>query len=143
VRGRARSPLSHGRTFELLQTHLLCRRPLSGEPEADWPTVLAALASGSAWLACPCVAPARGARLWAEIADGALVPMGAEAPAGRAVLRLRLPRTADVRVLRDGAPVHEVRAATLDLDLEAGGVYRVEARIDGRLWLLSNPVHLR
>jgi hypothetical protein len=36
-----------------------------------------------------------------------------------------------------------VRAATLDLDLEAGGVYRVEARIDGRLWLLSNPVHLR
>jgi PHP domain len=143
LRGRVRSPLSHHRTFDLLQTHLLCERPLSGYPEADWHTVLAALAAGGAWLVCPCVAPARGARLWAELADGAAIPMGAEAPAGRAVLRARLPRTADVRVVRDGAPLHEVRAAALDLDIEARGVYRVEARIDGRLWLLSNPVHLR
>jgi hypothetical protein len=143
VRGRVRSPLSHRRTFELLQTQLLCERPLSGDPEADWQTVLAALASGAAWLACPCVAPARGARLWAELADGGMVAMGAEAPAGRAVLRARLPRPAHVRVLRDGAPVHEGRAAALDVDIDARGVYRVEARIDGRLWLLSNPVHLR
>jgi PHP domain len=143
VRGRVHSPLSHRRTFELLQTHLLCERPLSGDLEADWRTVLAALAAGAAWLACPCVAPARGARLWAELPGGTVVAMGAEAPAGRAVLRVRLPRSADVRVLRDGAPLQERRAAAVDLDIEARGVYRVEARIDGRLWLLSNPVHLR
>jgi hypothetical protein len=69
--------------------------------------------------------------------------MGAEAPAGRAVLRVRLPRAADVRVLRGGAPVHEAHVAALNLDIEARGAYRVEARIEGRLWLLSNPVHLR
>jgi hypothetical protein len=143
VRGRVRSPLSHRRTFDLLQTYLLCERPMSGEPEADWRTVLAALAAGAAWLACPCVAPAHGARLWAELADGSTTPMGAEAPAGRAVLRVRLPNVADVGVLRDGSPFHQARAAALDLDIEAPGVYRVEARIDGRLWLLSNPVHLR
>jgi hypothetical protein len=143
VRGRVRSPLSHRRTFDLLQTNLLCERSLSGDPGTDWRTVLAALAAGAAWLACPCVAPARGARLWAELADGASIPMGAEAPAGRAVLRVRLPRPADIRVLRDGEPVREARAAALELDIEARGVYRAEARIDGRLWLLSNPVHLR
>jgi PHP domain len=143
VRGRVRSPLSHRRTFELLQTHLLCERSLTGDPRGDWRTVLAALASGAAWLACPCVAPARGARLWADLADGGNIPMGGETSAGRAVLRMRLPRPADIRVLRDGAPLREARAAELNLDVEAPGVYRAEARIDGRMWLLSNPIHLR
>jgi len=143
VRGRIRSPLSHRRTFELLQTHLLCERPLTGEADADWRTVLTALAAGAAWLACPCVAPAHGARLWTELADGSTVPMGAEAPAGRGVLRVRLPRVAEVGVLRDGARFHQARVAALNVDVTARGVYRVEARIDGRLWLLSNPVHLR
>ena len=143
VRGRVRSPLSHRRTFDLLRTHLLCERPLSGEPEADARTLLDALAAGAAWLACPCVAPAAGSRLWAEGPDGGVVPMGGEAPAGRAVLRVRLPREADVRVLRNGAAVREARAAALDVDIAEPGAYRVEARITGRLWLLSNPVYLR
>ena len=70
VRGRVRSLLSHGRTFGLLRTHLLCERPLSGDAGADRATLLAALRAGAAWLTCPFVAPARGARLWAELDDG-------------------------------------------------------------------------
>ena len=61
----------------------------------------------------------------------------------RCVLRVRMPQGADVRVIRDGAAVHEARVAALDLDVGEPGRYRVEARIDGRLWLLSNPVYLR
>jgi hypothetical protein len=143
VRGRVRSPLPHDRTFNLLRTHLLCERPLSGEPRGDERTLLAALAAGAAWLTCPCVAPATGARLWAERPDGTVVAMGADAPAGRAVLRIRLPREADIQVIRDGSPMQEARDAALDLDIHEAGCYRVEARIDGRVWLLSNPVHLR
>jgi PHP domain len=143
VRGRVRSPLSHKRTFDLLRTHLLCERPLTGDTEEDWRTVLTALRAGSAWLTCPCVAPAHGARLWAEREDGTVVPLGGEAPAGRAVLRVRLPQAAEVRVIRDGAPLEQARASTLDVPIAARGVHRVEARIEGRLWLLSNPVHLR
>jgi hypothetical protein len=143
VLGRVLSPLSHERTFGLLRTHLLCERPLTGDPAADRATLLAALGAGAAWLACPFVAAAEGARLWAERADGATIPMGGEAPAGPAALRVRLPRSADVVVLRDGAPIHQTRAAALDTDLEGAGGYRVEARIGGRLWLLSNPIHLR
>jgi hypothetical protein len=69
--------------------------------------------------------------------------MGGETPAGEATLRLRLPAVADVTVVRDGAPWHQARAPALDVPIRARGVYRVEARIAGRLWLLSNPVHLR
>jgi hypothetical protein len=145
VRGRVRSPLSHAATFGLLRTHLLCERPLTGDPEVDRRTIVAALRAGAAWLACPCVAPAYGARLWARRADGTIIPMGGEGPAGAAaaVLHVRLPQAADVRVLRDGALIEQAHAAALDVPISAPGVHRVEARIDGRLWVLSNPVHLR
>ena len=143
VRGRVRSPLPHRRTFDLLRTHMLCKRALTGDVEGDWQTVLSALGAGAAWLTCPCVAPAYGARLWADRPDGSVTSMGAEGPAVPSVLRLRLPREAELRVLRNGAPFHRARGAQLELPIENPGAYRVEARIDGRLWLLSNPVHLR
>ena len=143
VRGRVLSPLPHRRTFDLLRTHLLCERALTGEPETDWRTVVAALRAGSAWLACPYVAPAGGARLWAERPDGSIIAMGGEAPADRSVLRVRLPRAAKLRVIRDGTLLQQAHDAELDLEISARGVYRVEAEIDGRLWLLSNPIHLR
>jgi len=143
VRGRVHSPLPHTRTFRLLRTHLLGDRPLTGAPEADRATLLRALAAGAAWLSCPFVAPAHGARLWAEQADGQSIQMGGEAPAGRTLLRVRLPVPADIVVIRDGAPLHEVHQTAFDLGIELPGVYRVEARIGGRLWLLSNPIHLR
>jgi hypothetical protein len=143
VRGRVRSPLAHGRTFALLRTHLIAERPLTGRVELDRTMLIRALRAGSAWLHCPFVAPAEGARLWAERGDGIVVPMGGEGFAGPAVLRLRLPGAADIQVLRDGSPFHVALGERLDLDVEERGAYRVEARIGGRLWLLSNPVHLR
>lgn len=142
-RGRVRSPVPHWRTFNLLRTLLVCDRPLSGETETDRGTIIRALRAGAAWLHCPTVAPAHGCRFWAERGDGSSVDMGAEAAAGPSVLRLRLPRLAEVSVIRDGEPVHAERAVRLDLDISQPGAYRVEARVEGRFWLLSNPVHLR
>jgi hypothetical protein len=143
IRGRVRSPVAHRRTFRLLRTHLLCDQPLSGRLEADRASILSALRAGAAWLHCPFVAPAEGARLWAERTGGDTVAMGAETTADQAVLRLRLPRPASIKVLRDGRRIDEAQAATLDLPIAERGAYRIEARIDGRLWLLSNPIHLR
>jgi hypothetical protein len=142
-RGRVHSPMSHARTFDLLRTHLLCDRPLSGELQSDRATVLRALAEGRAWLTCPFVAPAHGSRLWADRADGQIIDLGGEGPAGSGQLRVRLPQAAEIRVIRDAACVHRTYGASVDVGLKLPGVYRVEARIDGRLWLLSNPIHLR
>jgi hypothetical protein len=143
VGGRVRSPLSHERTFRLLRTHVIAERALTGDVDLDRATLTSALAAGSAWLSCPFVAPAEGARLWAEGPDGTTVPMGGEAQARAMSLRLRLPHPADIRVLRDGSPLRAAHGTHLDLDIEEAGAYRVEARIGDRLWLLSNPIHLR
>jgi hypothetical protein len=57
---------------------------------------------------------------------------------------VRLPRPAAVRLLRDGEVVASADdSAELDHDPVTAGVYRVEARIGGRLWILSNAVYLR
>lgn len=143
IRGRVRSPLPHRRTFDLLRTHLLCERPLTGEVGTDRATILTALRAGAAWLACPCVAPAEGARMWVQGAEGEIVPIGAETDAGVSMLRVRLPRPAELTIRRDGAAIHMARSDSLDLEVGATGAYRVEARIGGRLWLLSNPIHVR
>jgi PHP domain len=143
VGGRVRSPLSHARTFGLLRTHLIAERALTGDVARDRATLIAGLRAGSAWVSCPFVAPVESPRLWAERDDGGTVPMGGECRAQPAVLRLRLARAADIRVLRDGSPWHAAHGDRLDLALEGPGGYRVEARIGGRLWLLSNPIHLR
>jgi hypothetical protein len=143
VRGRVRSLLSHSRTFRLLRTHLVCDRALSGDVDRDRATLIGALAAGAAWLNCPFVAPADGARFWAERRDGTTVPTGGESHAGRATLRVLLPRPAALTLIRDGRAIHEAHAAHIDLDVDRPGVYRLEARVDGRLWLLSNPIHLR
>ena len=143
VGGRVRSPLSHARTFGLLRTHLVADRALTGAVERDRTTLIDALGAGSAWLSCPFVAPVESPRLWAERDDGRAVPMGGECRTQPAVLRLRLTRAADIQVLRDGSPWRTAHGERLDLDLDGPGAYRVEARIGGRLWLLSNPIHLR
>jgi len=143
VRGHVYSPLSNRTAFALMRTHLLCDRPLSGELHADRVTLLRALAGGAAWLHCPFVAPAEGARLWAEQTGRQPIPMGGEAPAGPTALCVRLPRIADVEVFRDGATLHQARTQELEFGVELPGVYRIQARINDRLWLLSNPVHLR
>jgi hypothetical protein len=70
-------------------------------------------------------------------------PLGGEGSCSSAALRLRLPRAADIRVLRDGLPCHAVRSDRLDIAAETSRAYRVEARIGDRLWLLSNAVHLQ
>ena len=143
VRGRLLTPLPHARTFDLLRTHLLCDRPLTGDLDSDRETVLGALAAGRAWLTCPFVASAHGSRLWAERGDGQIIQLGEEAPARAARLRVQLPTPARMIVIRDGLPLHDSSGSTLDVGVERPGVYRVEARIGGRLWLLSNPIHLR
>jgi hypothetical protein len=134
--------MSYRRSFRMLTTHLLVPELLSGDVDRDRALVFDALREGRAYIARDWLAPARGFAFWAGEGDG--VPMGAET-AERPSLHVRLPRPAAVRLVRDGVAVASADgAAELDLDPGgAGGVYRVEARIGGRLWIVSNPIYLR
>jgi hypothetical protein len=59
-------------------------------------------------------------------------------------LGITLPRDADVTILRDGAAVaSREKTSTMELAIEAPGVYRAEVRLEGRPWIFGNPIYLR
>jgi hypothetical protein len=132
--------MSYARSFRYLRTHVVASEPLSGSLEHDRALVYDALREGRCYIAVDAFAPARGFAFWAG--DGTLM-MGGEAPFDGQTLHVRLPRPASLRLLRDGAPVATVDAAELDHEARAAGVYRVEAHLDGRTWIVSNPIYLR
>jgi hypothetical protein len=142
IRVAGRVPLrlmSYARSFRFIHTHVLCREQPSGELEHDRRQVYEALADGRCYIANDALAPARGFAFWAD-ED---VPMGAEVRAAEHTLHVRLPRPAALLLFRDGSPVSREKAASLDHQVNRPGVYRVEARLGGRTWILSNPIYLR
>jgi hypothetical protein len=127
--------MSYERSFRMLTTHVLVPSFLSGDVARDRAMVFDALRAGRSYVARDWLAPARGF---------SFTRMGEEMAAERPRLEVRLPRRADVRLLRDGEVVASADAsAELDFDPSEPGVYRVEARIGGRLWILSNAVYVR
>lgn len=145
--GRGLSPLPHRRFFRLLRTHVLLDGPPVRELGVDQTAVLDALREGRCYLAMDALGDARGFSFWGESGDE-WVRMGAEVAGGCWTLRARLPREAELRLVRDGRPLAQLEGArSLDQRVEGPGVYRIEARIDAhgrsRTWIISNPIYLR
>lgn len=149
VAGHVLSPLSYPALFRHVRTHLLTASELTGELDEDRALVYKALRSGHCYIAVDDVAPARGFDFAARGEDGELA-MGEEGPAGEWTITARLPQRAALTLVHDGRPIETRAADQLSADpivaefpVREAGVYRLEARIGGRLWILSNPVYLR
>ena len=147
VAGRTVRLMSYRRSFEQLRTHVLVAGEPRGELEHDRELVYSALRAGRCYIAFNAVARATGFRFFGERMRGERLDMGGEAAAAGWTLHARLPRVADVRLLRDGEVVARADTQALMHAAEGPGVYRVEARLHSygaeRTWILSNPVYLR
>ncbi len=144
--GRVISPMPNERYFRMLATYVQvpASTPRQFEPERE--ALFEAMREGRCYLGLDAISPARGFRFWAE-RGGESLPMGSELAAGELELRITLPRTGRVRLLRDGQPVTETLGTELAERVSSRGVYRAEARraFRGRerLWILSNPIYVR
>jgi hypothetical protein len=139
VRGRVPLRLmSYARSFRYLRTHVLVEEPLSGELERDREQVFSALRSGRCYMAVDSLGPPRGFSFGADS-----VGMGEEAPFARQTLIARAPRPAQLRLMRNGEQVAAVHGSELEHVAVEPGVYRAEAHLGDRTWILSNPVYLR
>lgn len=137
VRVAGRVPLrmmSYRRSFLQLRTHVLVPEPLNRDLDHDRALVYDALREGRCYIAVDALAPAKGFEFTAL--QTGTVPICYS-------LRARLPQRARVRIVRDGAVFHEADADSLDLEVDSPGVYRLEAELRGRTWILSNPAYLR
>lgn len=147
VAGRTVRLMSYRRSFEQLRTHVLLAGEPRGELEHDRELVFSALREGRCYIGFHAVGPATGFRFFAERSRGERLEMGGEASESGWTLHARLPRMADVRLLRGGEVVARADTQALVHEAEGPGVYRVEARLRShgaeRTWILSNPVYLR
>ena len=144
---RVLTPLPNRRFFGLLRTHVLCAGRPTGRLSDDRKRVYEALSEGRCYLAVDALADPNGFELWAEGSAGRL-EMGSEAAAGDWTVRARVPRSAELRLLRDGTEVERLAEATeLSSPAPQAGVYRLEARLEAggraRTWIISNPLYLR
>jgi len=142
VRVGGRVPLrlmGYGRSFRQMRTHVLCSALPSGDLAGDRALVYDALREGRCYIAVNALAPARGFSLWAS---GGL-PMGASASFDGQTLHARLPRPAELLLVKDGVRIAAEFGSRLDYEAPAPGVYRVEAHLGSRTWILSNPIYLR
>jgi hypothetical protein len=133
--------------FRLVLTHVLLTRPFSGERAADEAALLEALCAGRAYVCLEALASGRGFEFFALMEEIAL-HMGDEVPlCGQAEFVVRLPRSAHIRLLRDGRPEVAVYGRELHHVARRPGVWRVECRLSRggiwRPWLYANPIYLR
>jgi hypothetical protein len=145
VRIAGRVPLrliAYRRSFSFLRTHALLERPFTGDAERDRDAVYGALRAGRCYLAMDRLAPAYGFTF-----EGDGVAMGEEVRARPLELRARLPRAADLELVRDGRSIARARGTELVRQVEKPGVYRIAATLPAhgraRTWILSNPIYLR
>lgn len=133
----------HEEIFQTLRTHVLVPPP-TGESDLDSSRVIGALASGCAYVALDSLAPATGFSFRFEGPDGRPREMGTEvAFDGRGVLRCDCPADAELELVLDGEVIAKAEGDSLEHAPERRGVYRVEASLRGRKWILSNAVYLR
>ncbi len=57
-------------------------------------------------------------------------------------IEINSPKTAAIRVLRDGSIFHEEETQSCEVQVDGAGVWRVEARLDGRPWIYANPFYI-
>ncbi|MDA0748757.1 MAG: hypothetical protein O2954_19745 [bacterium] len=127
--------------FRNLRTYFLLDQPLTGNAEQDISSILYALREGHCFIAYDRLAKGAGTRFGST--DG-ILQMGDECTfKGPLELEVRLPAQAELLILRNGRPFLHTRNKTFAFRAETPGVYRVEARRDGKPWIFTNPIYLR
>lgn len=127
--------VEHAMAFTIVQTHVLARaRSIAG--------VMEALRARRAYVSFEYLRPVEAFNF--TIAGESTELMGATVSQAEGLeLAITVAPAAEIRLLRDGMTagrwldVRDVREP-----VRAPGVYRVEARIDGRTWILSNAIRV-
>jgi PHP domain-containing protein len=134
--------------FSTINTHLLLPEPLSGELAADRRLILDALGQGNSFTGYDLPASTRGFRFTAQGKDAVAIMGGEIAAEGGVTLQVRLPQTAEGRLIQDGQVIKTwQRQQIVAHTTSEPGAYRVEAFIPyygkRRGWIYSNPIFVR
>ncbi len=132
--------------FRAVNTHIITKKPLTGELVQDKQLILHALKNGHSWVGYDMAHPTNGFRFTGQGVDKGKVGDHIQLDAG-ATLQVRTPSKADIRIIRHGEVVAEIINETnlTHIPVETGA-YRVECTLPymgrERGWIYSNPIYL-
>jgi hypothetical protein len=134
--------------FRAINTHLLIPESLSGDVLKDRQLILDALRHGHVFVGNDSPAPTRGFRFLAHLSEGMAIMGDTINSNESATLQIKLPRSAECRLLKDGEVIHSTKKrGTIVHKVKEPGVYRAEAYIHfkgkRRGWIFSNPIYVR
>ncbi|NLN28490.1 MAG: CehA/McbA family metallohydrolase [Firmicutes bacterium] len=133
------------RSLGTVRTHIWAP-PKRRDPARDRHAILRALRTGRCFLANDALADSRGFVFQVRGRDRQY-PRDAADVAGPADIVVRLPRRAEVRILRDGETVYRNVTDHVTYRTERPGTYRCEATRSywgrSRPWIFTNAVHVR
>ena len=141
-------PISYDFALTSITIHILTYNPLSRDFQKARNQVYDAMEQGRLFIGHDNLAPSNGFRFAFEGKTGQVVHMGKELLFEPGVLTVRLPSKGLIKILRNGSRWAVAEGTSLEKNIEAPGVYRVEVYrnqflFGWRPWIFSNPVYLR
>ena len=135
--------LSYRRTFNTVRTHVLTSSPLNQDLNASKKMLYDSLKAGHCFFADDYLANSKGFRFEAVLDDKYLIMGDEQKMSGKANLLIETPLPSTIRLIKDGQVLIKEKSCNLITETRDFGVYRVEARIDDKPWIYSNPIYLR
>jgi len=132
----------HHRLMKTLRNHLILPQEFSGDSAKDTQTVFTCLKRGNFFIANNELGDATGFSFTAHSTSDAGI-MGDDLSADAAELRVDAPVGCFFRIIRNGRIIVEKTGKSIEVGVRIPGAYRVEARLDGRPWVYTNPIWLK
>lgn len=133
----------HREIIGALTTHLLLPSALTGNDEGDEALLNAVMISGCSFMARDELAPSRNTRLCLKSPAGEYHPGSTLYPPVDGEITFGVPRKATLSILRNGTVIaHSDDSSSLKTSVSESGVYRAEARLNGKCWILTNHIRI-
>ncbi|MCZ6631776.1 MAG: CehA/McbA family metallohydrolase [bacterium] len=128
-------------TFRTLRTHILTHEAFSKNASKDIPIALQSLRQGHCFIGYDFLHNTTHTRF--QSVDKTLL-MGDEHVFEHPIeLEIYVPISADLTVIKDGQPLESLFASKHRFEAKTPGVYRIEARLQNKPWIYTNPIYLR
>jgi hypothetical protein len=128
--------------FSTIRTHVLVP-PFKLDLDHDRALVYSALRRGHSYLSYDYLAEASGLRFEVKGKDEEVI-MGDEVRFSSGLtLTAASPRSAHLRLIRNGRVIRERKDSGLEMLLTEPGIYRLEVRLEEKPWIFTNPIYVR
>lgn len=128
--------------FSTVRTHVLVP-PFKLDLEHDRSLIYSALRKGHSYISYDYLAEASGLRFRVNTKNEEVI-MGDEIEFSSGLtLTVSSPRSAYLRLICNGQVVKEREDNGLEMPLTEPGVYRLEAYLEGKPWIFTNPIYVR